>query len=108
MTEYPEECQQMQEKCIGCEDMTNRKNEWFATKFDELRTEYENKCANPKCSETKNLEFAHKQKTKLEGMGRGRKERYYDIVNNPRCYVLLCNKCHDELDKVKELTAVKL
>jgi len=27
-------------------------------------------------------------------MGRGKRNRLKDIINNPECYALLCNYCH--------------
>jgi len=44
--------------------------------------------------ETKVLEFHHLKETKLNGRGRGRKERYYDILKNPNCYFPTCKECH--------------
>lgn len=46
------------------------------------------------------LEFAHLpgKPTNLDGRGRGKPERYYDIKQHPECYVLLCVECHTELD----------
>lgn len=31
-------------------------------------------------------------------MGRGRKERYYDIKNHPDCYALMCEDHHKAYD----------
>lgn len=43
---------------------------------------------------TSKVQFHHIKNTNLNGRGRGRKERYYDILNNPNCYVPLCPRCH--------------
>jgi len=47
------------------------------------------------CLETGKIQFHHLRETKLTGNGRGRKERYYDILNNPECYFPICKECHD-------------
>jgi len=70
--------------------MTNRVNIWVKNKIKELKEK--SKCSM--CSSRKNLEFHHIKKTKLNGESRGRKERYYDIINNPDCYICLCKKHH--------------
>lgn len=80
--------------------MTNYTNEWIAKKFSELRELYGGVCNHPNCKTTKNLEFAHIEPTDLSGRGRGRKERYYDIVKHPSHYVLLCKYHHLEYDRV--------
>ena len=70
---------------------------YFRKKFQELRNYYGNKCFF--CGQTYRLEFAHKRPTKLNGKGRGRQERYYDIKNNLDCYMLTCSK-HNYLAEV--------
>lgn len=42
----------------------------------------------------KKWEFHHLEETKLKGRNRGRKERYYDIINNPDSYALVGSDCH--------------
>jgi hypothetical protein len=59
------------------------------------------KCAKIMCFYP--LEFAHIQETKLKGKGRGRKERIWDVIKNPWCYMLMCKDCHKWFDK-SELT----
>jgi hypothetical protein len=44
------------------------------------------------------LQFAHIKDTGLNGIGRGRKERYYDIRNHPDSYALLCEDHHKAYD----------
>lgn len=76
--------------------MTNDANQWVKRKLKELRAERGGRCA--KCGGFTQLQFAHVHPTMLKGMGRGRKERYYDIINNPECYALLCSPCHKRYD----------
>lgn len=82
--------------------MTNKGNRWIRQVFNDLKADRGGKCEIPGCEETEDLEFAHVQPTDLGGRGRGRKERYYDIKNNPDSYRLLCKGHHrdhdDELD----------
>lgn len=78
--------------------MTNRRNKLIKKQFIQLRLKYGGKCQWQNCNQTKNLEFAHTKPTKLKGKGRGRKERYYDIKNNPTSYILLCKYHHKILD----------
>ena len=47
-------------------------------------------------------EFAHVLETALKGRGRGRKERYYDIIKNPDCYRLLCQFHYKEMDNEED------
>lgn len=73
--------------------MTNVMNKWIKRAFNSLRKLYGGQCEE--CGSKENLEFAHVQPTDLSGSkGRGRKERYYDIVGNPESYRLLCHDCH--------------
>jgi len=81
--------------------MGNRHNKWVRKKLDELKEEFGGRCSNPECESCTNLEFAHKKPTELSGEGRGRKERYYDIIRNKKKYVLLCTGCHKAFDKGK-------
>lgn len=50
---------------------------------------YGNKCCV--CGSTENLEFAHKQPTKLSGIGRGKSKRLIDVKNNLDKYALTCH-----------------
>jgi predicted restriction endonuclease len=34
----------------------------------------------------------------LNGRGRGRKERYYDVIRNPTSYLLMCKDHHEMYD----------
>ena len=68
--------------------------------FNELRKEFGNRCEF--CGYTSGLEFAHIVPTGLMGMGRGKKKRYYNIVNNKTDYLLLCKDCHRRFDRHPE------
>lgn len=46
------------------------------------------------CGSTKKLEFAHIEETDLDGRGRGRGERIYDVIKFPWKYNLFCHECH--------------
>lgn len=46
------------------------------------------------CGSHSQIEFHHVQPTQLEGKGRGRNARYYDIIKNPQSYKALCRSCH--------------
>jgi transcription elongation factor Elf1 len=50
------------------------------------------------CGSTKQLEFAHLEPTGLNGMGRGRINRYLDIKKHVGSYMLLCHECHRQFD----------
>lgn len=73
--------------------MANYTNEWIKDKKAELVAKFGGCCAY--CGTTVGLEFAHIKHTSLSGMGRGRKERYYDVMRNPDAYVLLCGDVRD-------------
>lgn len=77
--------------------MTNSSNIWIRKALDRLREEFGNCCQ--KCGIKDKLEFAHINETGLSGRGRGRKERYYNIKNNKKEYLLLCRDCHRETDR---------
>lgn len=77
--------------------MANAANEWIKEKIKRLRGW--SKCAI--CGSTENVEFAHIKPTKLRGKGRGRKERYYDLIRHPESYRPLCSKHHREYDNEK-------
>ena len=74
--------------------MTNRTNRWIREKLDELKRGHCQICGNW----SPRREMAHVQPTGLNGLGRGRKERYYDYKKHPESYKLLCHKCHKKLD----------
>lgn len=76
--------------------MPSRQNTWIIEKRKQLIKLFGGMCVL--CWTTENLEFAHIKPTKLNGLGRGRKERYYDVKNNPKSYVLMCKKCHERFD----------
>ena len=96
--------------------MTNNRNVNIRKQFDELKNRFGGKCLN--CGSTMNLQFAHIKDTCLNGKGRGRKERYYDIIKNPESYVLLCggidcaSGCHQQYDagqlKLQIVSVVKI
>lgn len=78
--------------------MTNYVNGWIKRAFKKLRKAFGGACRI--CGSTEKLQFAHLEPTNVKGRGRGRKERYYDIKNNPDSYILLCEPCHRTLDKI--------
>jgi len=84
--------------------MTNATNKWIKGAFEKLRETFGGKCCF--CGSIDKLQFAHIQATDVRGRGRGRKERYYDIKNNPDSYVLLCPSCHRTLDKTIKVYSV--
>lgn len=84
--------------------MTNQMNKWIKTKRAELLEEFGGSCRI--CGTSKELQFAHLTPTDLKGWGRGRKERYYDVKNNPDSYTLLCEPCHKQLDRILETKGV--
>ena len=45
--------------------------------------------------------FAHRHgfRTDLSGSGRGEANRFYDIVNHPLSYILMCNEHHELYDE---------
>lgn len=88
--------------------LTNKVNKWIVKRRKKLINEFGAKCRN--CSryeselwENESLEFAHIKDTGLNGMSRGRKERIYDVINNPFSYTLLCSSCHKDYDDGKDV-----
>ncbi len=80
--------------------MGNSTNERIKLRIQELRIAMGGCCANPFCEHPyEKLEFAHTKRTGLNGWGRGRKERYYDVINHPDSYILLCKECHKLFDR---------
>ena len=76
-----------------------KKYEYLDRKFAELRAERGNACQ--KCGHalrTLQGEFMHIKPTKLSGESRGRYERYMDIRDNPKKYLLACEACHAAQD----------
>ncbi len=76
--------------------MPNRQNQWIKKARAKLIQDRGGKCKQ--CGSTEKLQFAHIAETGLNGIGRGRKERYYDVINHPYHYILLCKNCHVKLD----------
>ncbi len=81
--------------------MTRSRKDWLNKSFRELRKEFGNKCLL--CDKRNILEFAHISPTKLNGSGRGKRKRYYDMKNNKNCYALLCKHCHVQADENEEI-----
>jgi len=80
------------------EDAVVIDHELFAqVDMDALREKFGGKCF--KCGKKKDLEFAHIRKTGVSGRGRGQKARYYDIMNHPKSYRLLCDECHLKFER---------
>jgi len=77
----------------------------YAQGMNDLRTLYGNACADKgvknrgRCEGQ--LEFAHVKPTGLCSRGRGRADRYHDILRNLDCYVLLCARHHRAFDRDK-------
>jgi predicted restriction endonuclease len=78
--------------------MTNKQNEFIRRKINELKELNGNKCKKKGCNEQYELQFAHIKPTELNGRGRGRKERYYDVIRNPTSYLLMCKDHHEMYD----------
>jgi hypothetical protein len=78
-------------------EMTNS-NKWTADRIIKLREEMGGRCAIESEYCEGQLEFAHISPTTVSGMGRGRKERLYDILRNKECYTLLCHAHHEQYD----------
>lgn len=76
--------------------MTDRFNVWIRKKMDELQRNA--LCAHEGTFHSGKIQFAHIEETELRGMGRGRKQRYYDIIKNPDKYVPLCEYHHRIFD----------
>lgn len=92
--------------------MTNAMNQWIKERRKLLIKAFGGCCQRiledgTICGSKRRLEFAHKEKTKLSGRGRGRKERYYDILRYPWKYGLVCHECHNEFDSNPEEVKVR-
>lgn len=72
-------------------------NEWIKLRFEQLRLL--SKCVD--CGSNEDIQFAHINPTKLNGMGRGRNARYYDIIKHPEDYRPKCKECHRKFDNEK-------
>lgn len=75
---------------------------WSKKQFNQhrrnQRKKHGDKCVIPNCRNRENLEFAHIRPTKLSGMSRGSRKRFYDVKNNPNSYRLMCKRHHDVFD----------
>ena len=78
--------------------MANYTNEWIKKRKHEIMLNVI--CI--KCGSIENLEYAHIKPTGLSGMGRGRKERFYDLLRHPDSYIVLCHGCHEAMDALSE------
>jgi hypothetical protein len=76
----------------------NHEAHYYYRMFQLLREAFGGKCII--CERTWSLEFAHIKPTKLNGEGRGLRKRFYDIVNHPDSYCLMCNKDHKYFDSL--------
>lgn len=85
--------------------MGNRQNQWIRRKTVEQKHLWGGKCQKCGSDKIDKLEFAHVSPTGLNGRGRGRKERYYDVKNHPESYNLLCEDCHAEFDQTNGIEA---
>lgn len=81
--------------------MSSRQAKWQSEVMKKLRDTFEPRCREcPDCPYQGNeMEFAHIKETGLNGRGRGRSSRYYDIKNNPDSYFLCCHEKHVEIDR---------
>jgi HNH endonuclease len=76
---------------------------WIRRQFQRARIHRRSRCRS--CGRREELQFAHRRPTGLEGRGRGREKRLYDIKHHPRAYVLLCKWCHRDFDRGQILPA---
>ena len=72
-------------------------NEWMKAKYAELLQTHPLKEGG---RDGKHLEFAHLLPTGLNGRGRGKAKRVFDILKNPDSYILLSKKTHRYLDRI--------
>lgn len=75
-----------------------RQNKWVRKKFLELRAFADSMYHGCVFCGSEDWEFAHIRPTALKGRGRGRKERYHDIVTHFDCYRPMCLDCHKSYD----------
>jgi hypothetical protein len=76
----------------------NHERNYYINMFRLLREAYGNQCLDCGCGYS--LEFAHIKETTISGKGRGMRIRFYDIINNPCSYILMCKKCHEHHDSL--------
>ena len=76
--------------------MPSRQNIWLKKKILELREEFNWCCVW--CGDICDLEFAHLESTGVDGKGRGRWKRYYDVKNHKDSFMLMCWDCHRDFD----------
>lgn len=67
---------------------------WIRRKRKELVQRFGDGCNT--CGGREQLHFHHIKPTLLSGKGRGSPQRYYDVVKNPKSYLLMCRSCHKE------------
>ena len=79
--------------------MTHRTNIWLKKKIIELKKKY-SQCPICKQKNDSFSEFAHIKDNNFGGMGRGRRERYYNIIKHPDCYRRMHHDCHEYYDNV--------
>lgn len=76
--------------------MATRQNEWVKRVWQETIEAFGAACAH--CGLQWDLEFAHKEPTRVKGRGRGKSRRLADIRKHPEKYLLLCVECHATFD----------
>lgn len=79
------------------EDRYRYHNAYIKGEILRLRRMFGNQCQI--CGSQQQLEFAHLKPTGVNGRGRGRQTRLYDVKKNPDKYALLCRKCHLKFDR---------
>lgn len=74
---------------------------WFHGVKNRIYESRGGKCQVEGCTVTDidSLEMAHVKPTKLKGAGRGSCRRALDWLKHPKCYVMICEGCHDGFDK---------
>lgn len=84
--------------------MVNKANQRVVQDRLRLVEKFGGKCWFEGCEESdpSKLQFAHVHPTGVNGRGRGRKERVYDVSKNPGSYALTCKYHHGELEAVLE------
>lgn len=70
---------------------------WVHRAFARLRRRRRNRCLV--CGVRRQLQWAHRRSTGLDGPGRGSIRRLQDIRRFPRRYALLCVSCHRLYDR---------
>lgn len=76
--------------------MVSRVNDWAKRRRRVLVNRFGGKCCV--CGSRSGLEFAHVRRTKLRGLGRGRKERLIDVSRHPESYRLTCKRHNSYVD----------